>query len=458
MGGKNFGIKPGPWSAANKPPSEQEPPKPLGDGLARASMPVAYNGGVGLSPAPAPDAQTPSPVGIDKPSWWDKIKGSELAKPENLIPLLTAIGTMGVTPTKHLGVALASGLLGGTKSYVNTRQELANTAQTKASTAMTQSETAGQNIRNLAELQAQYAPRNMALYPDPNGPVQAVGPDGQVHRYTAKIKTASMGLPADSGPPPHYQYLGQNGVAAAKSEGQRYAVADEGSQGESQKQIQSTYEAGNSAQANMLQIQHWEASMAANKGKLDGGALSDLRTKAANLWDTMADQVGHPEFKVSGLPDAQIADKVSRGAAAMSENEHQQRSFGALRAFLQSTPNPEMQREAALPLIADLHTENQMAIDKKNYLDEFDKENQRNYAPIPGNYLARNALQSFDKDYPANSYQGERNKLATIIQSGGFQKLSSDLQNASEEKKQKIYKALDDKYGPNFHRYFTGSQ
>jgi len=142
----------------------------------------------------------------------------------------------------------------------------------------------------------------------------------------------------------------------------------------------------------------------------------------------------------------------------MGEAENQQRSFNALKAFLQQTPNPEMQREAALPLIADLQMENQQAIDKKNYLDEYDHETQRNFgAPVPRNYSATSALQSFDKDYPTNNYQGERNHLSDIFQSAGFQKLSADLQNSSPEKKAKLLKALDAKYGPNFHRYFTGS-
>jgi hypothetical protein len=466
MGGPNFGMSEGPWGG-NKPPPAPVAQTGLGganvtdqDVPTPTSRPVPYTGGVSPSPAPPIDASTPSPISVDKPSWWDKIKGSELAKPENLIPLLTAIGTMGTTPTRSLGVALSAGLLGGTKSYLNTRQQQADIGQTQASTGMTKSETQGQDIQNLAHLQSQYALQGFALQEDPNGPVQ--GPNGK--RYRPVPKGSLIGNGATS-PAPQYQYLGKNGVSTAAGEGVRYSTLDEPTKADSQKQIAATYEAGNSAQANMLQIQRWEQSMAANKGILDGGALSELRTKAANLWDTAAQRAGHPEFQISGLPDAQIADKVSRGAAAMSENEHQQRSFGALRAFLASTPNPEMQRQAALPLIADLHTENQMAIDKKNYLDEFDKENQRNYAPIPGNYLARDALQSFDKDYPANNYQGERNKLSTIIQSGGFQKLSSDLQNQRPHetpddfarRKQKTYEALDKKYGPNFHRYFTGS-
>lgn len=450
---------------AATPPPKPRPAAPATTGLAAGAADEGppsnlqggnptYTGGVSPIPVSAPDPQTPAQVPVDKQSWFDKIKSGPLGKPENLIPLLTAIGAMGTAPTRSLGVAASSGLLAGAQSYMPTQQALADVKQTGATTELTGAETGGQNVHNIAELQQQYALKGFALYPDPNGPIQ--GPDGR--RYMAKPKTASMGAAPPTSAPPQYNYLGKNGVQTAQGEGVRYSMLPDESQGASQKQIDDIYQSGHASQQNMLNIQRWEQSMAANKGHLDGGAFNDLRVKAANLWDTMMDNTGHPEYKVAGLPEAQIAAKVSTGAAAMNENEHQQRSFGALKAFLAATPNPEMQKEAALPLIADLHTENQMAIDRKNYLDEFDKENQRAFgAPVPRNYLAADALQSFDKDYPSNNYQGERNNLATIMQSQGFAKLSGDLQNATPEKKQKIYAALDAKYGPNFHRYFTGS-
>jgi hypothetical protein len=123
-----------------------------------------------------------------------------------------------------------------------------------------------------------------------------------------------------------------------------------------------------------------------------------------------------------------------------------------------------MQRDAALSLIGDVHAENQAAVDKKNYLDEFDNETQRAFgAPIPRNYLATDALQAFDKDYPSTNYQGERNKLVGIISSPRYRELMNQLQNGSPEdkqateRKQAALKKLDETFGPNFHRYFTGS-
>lgn len=460
MGGANFGVNnpktwnndPNPGLSGSGGAGTQGPPAPSRSPEQISG--ITYPSGLAGASA-VPDVSSPARVPVDNPSWWDKIKNSEMAKPENLIPLLSALGAMGTAPTKHLGVALAAGAGAGAQSYLNTQQSLANTAETRAQVPNIQAETQGRQIQNLAELQNQYALKGLALYPDPNGPIQ--GPNGQ--RYVAKPKTASMGAGAGSQTQPaQYNYLGKNGMEAAKNEGVGYTIAPDANKAASAKQIDDIYSSGNEAQSRMATIQRWEQTMAANPtGPLKPGALEPMRIEAANMWNTMMDQAGHPEYKVNGLADAQMADKTSRGAAAMQEAGNQQRSFNALKAFLQQTPNVGMQREAALPLIADLHMENQQNIDKKNYIDEFDKETQRNYGPLPRNYLATDALQSFDKDYPANNYQGERNNLATIIQSGGFAKLSSELQNASPDKKQKLLQALDSKYGPNFHRYFTGS-
>ena len=198
--------------------------------------------------------------------------------------------------------------------------------------------------------------------------------------------------------------------------------------------------------------------MAANKGALDPGSMSELRTKAVNSWNTLMQQIGAPKAQLDGLADAQMAQKMSIGAAAAGENANNQRSFGALKAFLAATPNTDMSRNAAIPLISDMHTQQQMAIDKKNYLDEFDQENQRSFgAPVPRNYLATDALQSFDKDYPANNYEGERDKLSGIIKSPQYPALMQVLKTGTPEQKQKKIKELDTAFGPNFHRYFTGS-
>jgi hypothetical protein len=467
-GWQDFGAKnPSTWNDA--------PTSPATSGLGAANtsagpptpvqQPVNYTGGVDLQ-QPAMDLAAASPDKVKTPSWWENVMGalkdSGITSKENLIPLLTGIAAMGTAPTKHLGVALAAGLGAGAQSYMPTQEAQADVAQTKANTRLTGVETQGAQIGNLQQLQAQYALKGLALYPDATGPI--IGLDGQ--HYTAKPRTASMGAsPAASGTAPQqYRYLGKNGLDTAKNEGTQYSMLPDDVQNESNKKINDIYQSGSEAQEGLLHTQHWEQVMAANKGFLDPGSQSELRTKAVNMWNTAMDAAHLPQAKMDGLSDSQMAQKMSIGAAAAGENANQQRSFGALKTFLAATPNTDMQREASIPLIADLHTQQQQAIDKKNYYHEFDAENQRNFGPLPQHYNANDAQQAFDKDYPANNYEGERDKLAGIIASGGFADLSTKLktppgatESDRETYRQKMYKAIDGKYGPNFHRYFTGS-
>lgn len=434
--------------ASAGPVPDQGPPK-----LERPQ--TTYTGGVGLSPTPSaaelpPTSSQNTPV--DKPSWWDKIKGSELAKPENLIPLLTAIGAMGTAPTRSLGVAASSGLLAGAQSYLPTRQELADIQQTGQQTERIGAETQGQKIQNIGELKAQYAYRGMALYPDPNGPITA--PDGK--RYVARPLTASMGTaqPTDSGP--QYKMIGKDGVQTAHNQTQAYFSADPTVQTGSNHQIDQINEQGNTAQSNAVNLQRWASSVASNpQGLLAPGALMESRLQAVNMFNTAMDLAHMPQNKIDGLADAQMADKTSRGAAAFSENEHQQRSFGALKAFLQSTPNTGMQRDAALALIADVNSENQQTVDKRNYLNEVDQEVRRNGAP-PRSYIAQDALNAYNREYSQDNYQGERNKFEGILKSKKYPELMRVVQNGTPAEKQKLYDDLDKAFGKNFHRYFTG--
>lgn len=68
---------------------------------------------------PATSAAAP-PAAEPKEHIFDKLK-----KPENLIPILSAIGAMGTAKTRSLGTALAAGVGAGADSYVTTQEGLA---------------------------------------------------------------------------------------------------------------------------------------------------------------------------------------------------------------------------------------------------------------------------------------------------------------------------------------------
>jgi len=109
------------------------PDQTVGVAQSAAPEPVAASG------VAAGDAEGAPPA--KGPSLWDKIKGSALAKPENLVPLLQGIAAMGTARTVHPGVALAAGLGAGAGSYVDTQEGLAQAQRIQAITR-------GQDIQN----------------------------------------------------------------------------------------------------------------------------------------------------------------------------------------------------------------------------------------------------------------------------------------------------------------------
>jgi hypothetical protein len=72
-----------------------------------------------------PDVTPPQSGGLK--GWWESNKGY-------VLPALSGIAAMGTAPTKHLGVALASGLGAAANSYVPTQQGIADTQNTQAET------------------------------------------------------------------------------------------------------------------------------------------------------------------------------------------------------------------------------------------------------------------------------------------------------------------------------------
>jgi hypothetical protein len=111
--------------------------------------PVTYDGpppGLAAADTSAPPPTMPdvAPAPADNPApkldakAGDKGETAWYKKPENVIPLLTAIGAMGTAPTKHLGVALAAGLGAGAQSYVPTQQGLAGAQATQLANQMAQ--------------------------------------------------------------------------------------------------------------------------------------------------------------------------------------------------------------------------------------------------------------------------------------------------------------------------------
>ena len=110
--------------------------------------PASYGAATGVAPAAAPSTDESSPGGLA--ALWDKVKGSPLAKTENWVPLLSAIGAMGTAKTVHPGVALAAGLGAGANSYVDTQTALAQQGYEKAQTQAVQIANQLNTVKNQA--------------------------------------------------------------------------------------------------------------------------------------------------------------------------------------------------------------------------------------------------------------------------------------------------------------------
>jgi hypothetical protein len=422
----------------------------------------------GIRPGYVPDSRPPQQAGLGAAqsqqianaasdphkSLWDRIK-----EPENLIPLLTAIGVMGTTPTRHLGVALASGLTAGAQAYLPTQQQQANIAQTKATTAQTQAQASRIQQVTMDDISRAMGYGNAVAQLDPNGKYQT--PDGR--RWSLVQKGSLQPGAGATGGAPTYKMIGPVGQQVAAQAANKYnSMVWEHPEQEKQQQdqAQQIQDAGLQARENLLATQRWESSMAHNQDILSPGSGSDFRAHAVSMLNTALRAVGHPEMQVKegDLEAAQMAAKTSTGIAALHEAEGNQRSFGALKAFLQATPNTQMQRGAALNLMADEHIQNQEAIDKMNYLQEVDKENQRVNGVPPRRYLPGDTLvNGYNQEFREGDYERDRNNFAAILQAKSYPAVMNVLQNGTPEQKQQKYDELDAAYGRNFHRYFTGT-
>jgi hypothetical protein len=123
----------------------QVPDQTVGVAASDASASAPSDGGVAGGAVPAASAEdTQSGLG----AIWNKVKGSALAKPENWVPLLSAISAMGTAKTVHPGVALAAGLGAGAQAYQGEQTALAQQQRTQAETGLIGARATGAGLQN----------------------------------------------------------------------------------------------------------------------------------------------------------------------------------------------------------------------------------------------------------------------------------------------------------------------
>ena len=435
-----------------------------------------------LKVAAAAKAKEPSKSGESSYHWW--------TDPSIMVPAASGIAGFLTAPTRSLGVALGSGLGAAAQSYLPSQEALASVQKAQQETELYRQQAKQVGITSLAELNSMAKIGGYILQPDPNGKYKT--PDGSTYSLVPKTSMISRqpsttpATPQTSGitdangaqvpiaqpttAQPKYigrngmdMIVGPNGDNIASTNYLTVADANPDVAKASQELIEKTKQDAASARTDLQNTSRWESSIGANlSGPLKPGALQPLRQTAINTYNSVIDTfITDPEkakqlyFNPEGLTQAQIAEKLSTGTAALAEAGAGQRSFGALKAFLMSTPNQSMNREAALNLIADMHMHNQMRIDKANYLDEIESENVKR-GGLPRSYLASDAIGAFGKDHNALSYESERNQIYRLISDPRYPRINAILQGTDENKRQQMLKYIDHAYSPNLSRYFTG--
>ncbi len=385
-----------------------------------------------------------------------------LSKSENVVPLLAGIAAMGTAPTRSLGVALASGVGAGAKSYTDIRKQQADIGETKARTGFQQAQTTREGVatqQEMAELlRAGYVPQE-----DPNG--KYLAPDGKRYRFDppgTMVRSGAAGAPGSASTSP---LLGKTGVTRAYEAVGRYLPASPETKERSSEDYDKTLSASQAAKGSLLGVSKWADSIGFNdKGFLQPGALAPLKKNAASYWNSLVDTfIQDPQeavkykFNPDALSEAEIAQKMATGRALMATQGAGQQSFGALERVLSAVPSETMTRQASMSLIADMYVENLRQIDKAKYLEAFDAEAQ-NQGALPRGIITQEALQSFDADHPERDYDKDRTAITQTLLQPGFSNLKRFLVSGNEEQRRAVINLLDEKYGKDFHRYFTGGE
>jgi hypothetical protein len=385
-------------------------------------------------------------------------------QPENFIPLATGIAAATAAPTRNTFVALAQGLGAGAQAYQPVMQKQAELAKTKAETEQTQAITGQTQAITLGELQQIANIRGLIPKEDPNG-IYAVGNKRYslvpVSEAIAKPSAGGVRPTGETGVPPT-GVLGPNALEAAQNAGTKFYLASEADQANSRQQIDQALAAGNKARDDLIDINRFAQSAALPRTQiLEQGALFPIKSQLASFYDSLVTTfIRDPELQArmrvdpASMTQAQIAEKVAFGTAALRESGAGQRSLGALEAFLAGSPNQTQTRETMVNLIADMIIHNQKLTDQAAAISDYDRIVQAN-SGLPRNFYHTDFVQAYQKDKPITVYENDRDQLVKIMMGDGYQELINALKDSTV--RPAMIRFLDKSYGQGFHRYFTGS-
>ncbi len=399
---------------------------------------------------------------------------------QNWVPLLAAIGAMGSAPTRSLGVALARGLETGALTYPQIQSTLAQQKLLGAQAAHTQANVGLTQANTFNTMQAKAPPGTVAVPGiGPHGE-QIPGPDGTPWHYQLQVGATDYGVgpagaaatgaptaiaaphaaagstlapsaatdaamqsayrvdPTQPGVANHARALALNPELAPQDEAERAAV---------QTRIGSLQDV-DAARRQYLQL--GQAINSLSNGTLTGqGADFERRNQLANVYNTTLNILGlkSDPTVTADLQQAQIIDKIKTLMGSQLAHQNDERAAKIATALSSVLPGGEQQRGAANEVLANMMVQNQQRGDLSQYYN--------NYVNRYG--LALNVGNAFQKD-TTDAYNREQGTLPKFMASGAFGPAVNALRSTNPAVRDAAIKAIDAKYGPNFHRYLTGGQ
>jgi hypothetical protein len=377
------------------------------------------------------------------------------------VPLLTALSAMGTAPTRSLGVALASGVGAGAEAYPALQTQ--------------QAKLQSQRLLNSGQA-AKIAKTGLAGGPAAPGQ-PGINMGGENVGFTSTVPAVKQAFqptivqpapPPEPGAPLEYRNnpVGMAGKQFASNAMGNYFLADDAAKANAPQdyaRISNEYRAANDGRVNLDALESSVIGTIHQKGG------TGPYTSLASGWMAVANQIatalGLPPPDPAMAANPQLMLKYATDLAAARAQAGDQRSAEALGTLAKTVPSPDMTPDANAQLMAALKIQNQTAIDRGVYRSRVEA-----MGATPGRYLPSDLEQSFrqdvtneqqakDKDALAGLYMSEVGKNAKGNGISKFQMLKQQIQAApSKEARGDMLRKIDTRYGPGFHRYFTGGQ
>jgi hypothetical protein len=356
---------------------------------------------------------------------------------------------MTAAPTRNFGVALAQGLGTGAQTYMGTQQQQANIGKTQAETqeslasaGQTKASTSQTQLINRAMIQKMIM-SGITVNPDPNG--KFIDENGQHYNINGTMDQINSAL---SNQATNFSPEGASSYVKFKQ------LTSDSARKEAQDEIMQVQKEGANANFDRLNINKYATSfVTGDKNLLAPGAIAPVILPIVSMYNSIADKVGLPKIDPTGQTNEEIINKMSNQIGLLSAKSSDERSLGALKAAIATTPTPGMNRDAGISMLADQYVNVQK---KKDLADHFSRFDPYAGTAFANQFLPSDAVASFGAKHPTDDYEADRAALRSAMASPDWPKMISLMETGTPKQKQISKNWLDSLGRPNLHRYVFG--